>query len=227
MPIPKDFTISPAIPEHFSAPLTPPPENTIYLASGLIFSQQGPSLSSSPTVSSTNSPLRVLLIKRAPSVHYPLDNKWDFPGGGIEFGIPSPSSTSPPISTYDPPAEGEADGSIIHAAVREVHEETGLHATNVAAYIGADSWVTGSSSSKSGKKTVVKFYFLVEVQEFEGATSGDEWEKVAVKLMAEEHTEFVWAKEDEVEGFTFISQEQMEMAIKAFEKWRELRISNA
>jgi 8-oxo-dGTP pyrophosphatase MutT (NUDIX family) len=218
--LPLTLEISSDIPSKFSAPLTAPPNNTVHLASGFVFSRavdldlSSNSILSTPSVS----PLRILLLKRAPSVRFPLDDKWDFPGGGIEYG---------PGNYFDSTSDVPADSSVIHAAVREVWEETGLTVRKIAAYVGQDSWF-------HGEKKVVKFCFLVEVKELptrlrqteqEKEAASEPWRDVCVKLMDEEHTEYAWATEEEVTAYEFISMEQMGMVLKAFETWRQLRDS--
>ncbi|GIZ48239.1 hypothetical protein CKM354_001130700 [Cercospora kikuchii] len=81
------------------------------------------------------------------------------------------------------------DESILHGAARELLEETGLTAIRIGPQIGQGELF----SSRSGKM-ICKFKFFVEVE------LDDEGRPSAVKLDPEEHQQYVWATQQEVEA---------------------------
>jgi 8-oxo-dGTP pyrophosphatase MutT (NUDIX family) len=106
---------------------------------------------------------RVLLLQRAASDEDP--NKWEPPGGACD----------------------DEDETILHAAVRELWEEAGLHAARIGGLVGDPYFFTLSD----GKK-VCQFNFAVHLRT-DSATS-----PLTVELNPEEHQHFVWATESEV-----------------------------
>lgn len=106
---------------------------------------------------------RVLLIQRSGSDSMP--NLWEVPGGGCDH----------------------EDTSILHAAARELWEETGLEAIHISASIGDPHLFV----SRSGKH-IGKFDFVVQVKK------DTEGRFPQAKLNPEEHQRFLWASEDEV-----------------------------
>ncbi|KAK4153827.1 NUDIX hydrolase domain-like protein [Chaetomidium leptoderma] len=103
---------------------------------------------------------RVLLIQRAPHDGFPL--KWECAGGGV-----------------DP-----TDATILHAACREVREETGLAVTHVADVVDTIDFL-GHGDNTSWRKIT----FLVVLSD------GD---VPVVRLDADEHVDAVWAAEGDV-----------------------------
>ena len=108
---------------------------------------------------------KVLLIQRAKHDSFP--NKWELPGGAADW----------------------EDPSLLHAAARELWEESGLFAKGFTHVVtegpGREPGFVFSSRSKT--ETYCRFTFQVEVEDCD-----------AVKLDPNEHQDFVWASEDEV-----------------------------
>ncbi|KAF2213481.1 hypothetical protein CERZMDRAFT_90461 [Cercospora zeae-maydis SCOH1-5] len=107
---------------------------------------------------------RILLLQRSETDSMP--GRWEIPGGACDGG----------------------DASILHAAARELWEETGLKAVRIGPQVGEGEFFT----SQSGKN-ICKFTFIVEVE------LGDKG-RPAVKLDPEEHQQYVWATQREVEA---------------------------
>ncbi|KAH8902876.1 hypothetical protein BR93DRAFT_931732 [Coniochaeta sp. PMI_546] len=107
-------------------------------------------------------PLHLLLQKR--SAHDSMPGRWEIPGGGCDH----------------------EDESILHGAVRELWEESGLVATAVVARVGGEHVFFSRRGMRIGK-----FNFEVEV---EGGTGE---EPPVVRLDANEHEDYVWATEEE------------------------------
>lgn len=105
---------------------------------------------------------RLLLLQRAASDSNP--NKWEPPGG----------------------ASDDDDPSILHAAARELWEETGLMAAHIAGLAGHPYIFT----LRNGKR-VCRFNFTVYAERDDGVLP-------VVQLDPKEHQKFVWATEDEV-----------------------------
>ncbi|KAI0017548.1 NUDIX hydrolase domain-like protein [Xylariomycetidae sp. FL0641] len=99
---------------------------------------------------------RLLLVQRAATDSMPL--LWEIPGGATDF----------------------EDESILHAAVRELWEETGLRATMVNGLVGPEH----ALRSRSGR-LFSKYSFMMEVEGYD------------VRLDPEEHQAFLWVNEDE------------------------------
>ncbi|KAF2433567.1 hypothetical protein EJ08DRAFT_570290, partial [Tothia fuscella] len=104
---------------------------------------------------------RVLLVQRS-SQEKSYKSYWEIPGGSCEF----------------------TDASILHAAAREVFEETGLHVSHFRCQLGEGLHFETGPTVK--RKQWMKFTFDVEVEEAE------------VPLNPEEHQKWVWAMEEEV-----------------------------
>ena len=135
-------------------------------------------------VSSAPNP-RVLLLQRAP--HDSNPNKWEPPGGACD----------------------DTDASILHAAARELFEETSLQAERFVSVVG-DPYVF---KLRSGK-VVGRFYYLVEVDDVK-----------SVKLDPNEHQDYVWVGEAEVregrratgEKIEITAKEVVDLILKGFE----------
>ncbi|KAF5130410.1 hypothetical protein E5D57_006748 [Metarhizium anisopliae] len=102
--------------------------------------------------------------------HDSMPDLWEVPGGAVDAD----------------------DASILHGCARELWEEAGLAARRVARLVtegpGADAFQEFRNSTRS--KLIGKFQFEVEVEVADGQ---------AVRLDPNEHQDFVWATEDEVE----------------------------
>lgn len=112
----------------------------------------------------TSSELRVLLLQRADSDSNP--KKWEPPGGAVD----------------------DDDKSILHAAARELWEETGLRAARIGGPVGEPHFFARSNGEK-----VCRFNFAVHVSIEEGTA-------LTAKLDPNEHQQFVWATEREVKA---------------------------
>jgi 8-oxo-dGTP pyrophosphatase MutT (NUDIX family) len=112
----------------------------------------------------TSSEPRVLLLQRAASDSNP--NKWEPPGGAVD----------------------DNDKSILHAAARELWEETGLQAARIGGPVGEPHFFARSNGEK-----VCRFNFAVHV-------SIEERTALTAKLNPNEHQQFVWATEREVKA---------------------------
>ncbi|CAJ2506802.1 Uu.00g079880.m01.CDS01 [Anthostomella pinea] len=120
---------------------------------------------------------KLLLVQRA--VHDSMPEKWEVPGGASDF----------------------EDGSLLHAVVRELWEESGLRATAVGKAIAVDDRFT----TKRRNLQMRKFSFMVSVEGYH------------VKLDDNEHQKFSWVSEDEARvrrcgdidlDYTDLAQEQ-------------------
>lgn len=107
---------------------------------------------------------RILLLQRAPGDSMP--NLWETPGGACDTD----------------------DKTILHAAARELWEETKLVATSVGPMIGQYTFKTGSG------KSVRKLNFVVQVERQNDHGDSD----FEVRLRLDEHQDFLWATEEEV-----------------------------
>jgi 8-oxo-dGTP pyrophosphatase MutT (NUDIX family) len=140
-----------------------------------------------------STPNRILLIQRAASDSMP--NLWEIPGGSCD----------------------KEDPSILHGAVRELWEESGLKAVSIGPQVGG-----GYLFKTRAGKQVCKFNFLVEAEK-------DADGNLEVKLSASEHQNYLWATEEEVKGgkasdvdLNFTNREQKGVVLQAFEARRDL-----
>lgn len=144
---------------------------------------------------------RILLLQRASTDSMP--NLWEIPGGGC-----------------DP-----EDPSIIYAVVRELEEEAGLKAASVGLQL-SEGYIFPTRSGK----IVCKFNFLVEVEDGEAKTlDRDEHGWVKVKLDPNEHQNYVWATEEDVQAgsvgdvkISFTTVEQSQVIVEAFTARRKM-----
>lgn len=151
-----------------------------------------------------------------------MPNLWEVPGGAVDAD----------------------DATILHGTARELLEESGLHAVRVGPLVRAisDSRPKSDHDHKQSPQQhlkqppydddgqvfltrsgnlVAKFHFLVEVAE---GVEGD------VKCDPAEHSEWLWATEQEVEGcvvdgrqILFTTIEQREAVLQGFRVWKKLR----
>lgn len=111
---------------------------------------------------------RILLVRRAPGDSMP--NLWECPGGGV-----------------DPD-----DPTLVDAAARELQEEAGLRAVSVLGVVAEGEERPGRPqwwpfTNRDGSKLLARVAFEMGVEEFG-----------PVVLDPEEHTDHVWASEEEV-----------------------------
>jgi 8-oxo-dGTP pyrophosphatase MutT (NUDIX family) len=110
----------------------------------------------------------------------------------------------------------EPDETLLHAAVRELKEETGLRATRIVRKVTEFGW--SEVSKRTGKhNNWRKHVFEVEVESLED-----------VVLDPIEHQRFLWATEEEVQEdkagdviFTYITPPNKVVKLEAFRKRRE------
>ena len=91
------------------------------------------------------------------------------------------------------------DESVVHAVAREVLEETHLIVSNIVGEIEETTW-----ESKDQSKSNIQLNHVVTVQE------GD------VKLNPEEHSDWQWVQEGQVEGL-YMTAEMREVVNDAFQ----------
>ncbi|KAI1393180.1 NUDIX hydrolase domain-like protein [Hypoxylon trugodes] len=125
---------------------------------------------------------KMLLVQRA--AHDSLPLLWEIPGG----------------------ASDPEDESLLHAAVRELWEETGLHAKSIVALVDK-----GQAFLIRGGFRMCKFSFLIEVKGYD------------VKLDPNEHQAYLWVTEEEAQSgkcgeieFEYTFKEQQLAVYKAF-----------
>lgn len=156
-PLPKfDFTLDPSLKE-FTVSLKS------YLASHPEYDAIGTGclvFHTPPPPSGT--PPHLLVQKRA--AHDSMPGRWEIPGGGCDY----------------------EDESILHGAVRELWEESGLVAARVKARVGGEHVFF----SRRGMR-ISKVNFMVEVEG--GAGEGPP----EVRLDANEHEDYSWVTEEE------------------------------
>lgn len=130
-------------------------------------------LSTNPTVAKLlvcalvmHSNSHVLLVQRAATDGFPLC--WECPGGGVE----------------------NDDETILHALVRELHEETGLKARHIRALVDDKTEFEGRGGIWR------KITCLVEVQDSEKDDGSARMPQVSLEPL--EHQDFLWATEEEI-----------------------------
>ncbi|XPT00296.1 hypothetical protein M3J09_009452 [Ascochyta lentis] len=137
---------------------------------------------------------RLLLVQRAKD-EKAFPDAWEVPGGKMD----------------------DTDETILHAAARELKEETGLTATRVVRKVTQFTFSDGWGNRPT--KTWLKLIFQFEVADLD-----------AVVLGPIEHQSHVWASEEEVakdlvaEGSTplrYISQQNKHVKLEAFRLQRE------
>lgn len=107
---------------------------------------------------------RILLLQRAASDSYP--GKWEPPGGAVD----------------------DEDLSILHAAARELWEETGLQASRIGGPVGDPQFFPRSNGDQ-----ICRFTFAVNV-------SSENESALTAELDPKEHQAHVWATEAEVKA---------------------------
>ncbi|KAB5559549.1 NUDIX hydrolase domain-like protein [Coniochaeta sp. 2T2.1] len=182
------------------------PEYDAIATGSLVFWRPPPSLSPSTShppqsPSSSSPPPRILLQKRA--AHDSMPGRWETPGGGCDLD----------------------DESVLHAAARELWEESRLVAGHVAARVGGEHVFFSRRGMRIGKLN-----FVVEVVMDDGAGIGEgEGSPPRVQLDANEHEDFVWASEGECRAgkirdgreLVFTTRAQEEVVYEAFGWWKK------
>ncbi|RYP70366.1 hypothetical protein DL769_004992 [Monosporascus sp. CRB-8-3] len=145
--------------------------------------------------------LRILLLQRAPTDSMPL--RWEIPGGTCDH----------------------EDETLLHAAARELWEESGLRVTSIEALVFSGSG-TGTGAGvidrdvffSRGGLRIRKFSFVVGVEEG----------PATVRLDPAEHTAFLWVTEEEARrgrcgdvALEFTTPRQREVVLEAFRVMRE------
>jgi 8-oxo-dGTP pyrophosphatase MutT (NUDIX family) len=141
---------------------------------------------------------RVLLLRRSmrtPPDQYP--GTWDFPGGRFET----------------------SDETMVDAVKREVFEETGLHVSQITAFVGISYW----TKPKYPARKWGKFCFIVEAEE-QKDVAGFDLKSIPIKLSPDEHDDFYWATEEEVKDgplagngpFVFIGKDGGKLVSQSF-----------
>lgn len=130
---------------------------------------------------------RILLLQRAASDSYP--GKWEPPGGAVD----------------------DEDLTILHAAARELWEETGLQASHIGGPVGDPHFF-----SRSNGDQICRFTFAVRVLSENGSA-------LTAKLDPKEHQAHVWATEAEVKAgrtgdiqLEFVRDEVKQTVLSAF-----------
>ncbi|KAI1373014.1 NUDIX hydrolase domain-like protein [Hypoxylon crocopeplum] len=126
---------------------------------------------------------KLLLVQRA--AHDSLPSLWEIPGGSCDF----------------------EDESLLHAAARELWEESGLRAKSIVSLVGE-----GLPFFIGKKRRMCKYSFLIEVEGYE------------VELDPNEHQSYLWVTEDEARAgkcgnveFKYTFPEQQLAVYEAFE----------
>ncbi|KAF1980197.1 hypothetical protein BU23DRAFT_585972 [Bimuria novae-zelandiae CBS 107.79] len=133
----------------------------------------------------------LLLIKRAASERA-FPNFWEIPGGKVD----------------------EPDESLLHAAVRELKEETSLEATRVDRQVTDITFLIPNPKGKMDRW--MKLIFEMEVKQLD------------VKLEPTEHDDYLFATEDQIESeragdvvLRYISPDNKRVLLEAFKRRRE------
>lgn len=149
-----------------------------------------------PPSSHTSAP-RLLVMKR--SAHDSMPGRWETPGGGCDLD----------------------DESILHGAVRDLREESGLVAARVTARVGGEQVFF----SRRGMR-ICKVNFDVEVQGGRGE------EPPEVRLDPNEHEAFLWITEEEARAgrtgeveLRFTTRQQEEVIWEEFERRRAVEVN--
>ncbi|KAF2877470.1 NUDIX hydrolase domain-like protein [Massariosphaeria phaeospora] len=145
------------------APFDYPPSLQMYMVSGKQFVQQNPRYHVVCTgIVVFNDVGKLLLVRRAANEKaYP--NMWEIPGGMVD----------------------DTDETIIHGAIRELKEETGLTATKVVRKVGEMEF---TSDKKDGSEVRwIKHIFEMEFEDID-----------ALVLDPVEHQQHLFATEDEI-----------------------------
>lgn len=127
---------------------------------------------------------RILLVQRSATDSMPL--RWEIPGGAVDPGE-----------------------TILAAVAREVREETGLAVTSIRGLVAHEDeksvGVDGGFFFRTTRgKTIVKFTFVVEVQDSE-----------KVRLDPDEHQDYVWATELECRAKRVVREKDAGIETKA------------
>lgn len=145
----------------------------------------------------------LLLVQRSMTDSFP--GAWEVPGGACDM----------------------EDPTILHAAARELMEETSLRATRFVRVVG--NGITFATKSDS---VWFKYFFEVEVEQKHDATNDDAQKNRSptfahfhITLDPKEHQDFCWATRQDIEAnmvdgkpLTFVSQEQKRDLLLGFER---------
>ncbi|KAL2040497.1 hypothetical protein N7G274_006940 [Stereocaulon virgatum] len=165
-----------------------------------------------PPRPSPNTRTKLLLLRRAPT-ESAFPNLWEVPGGSSDA----------------------TDPTVLHSLVREVFEETGMRVTRFLRGVGRGvEFVT--PGRKEEERRWMKLSFEVEVLEIHGGSGhmygekdnvagdgdgdgdGDGEIDVEITLDPEEHSEYVWATEQDIRGdrYSIVTPEQKEIMLEGF-----------
>ncbi|KAF4979057.1 hypothetical protein FZEAL_4667 [Fusarium zealandicum] len=165
----------------------------------------------------TNPQGQILLIRRAAHDSWPL--QWEVPGGCVDA----------------------SDATLVAAAVRELHEETGLRATAVRCVVRLAP-PDDAAPDKPADALEVDLRVLGDVVVF--SDGGEVWGKMTawvdvescdvVRICDDEHCEFAWVTEQETRDtrfkdgrdLDFVSDGVRRTVLEGFRLWRDQKESN-
>jgi 8-oxo-dGTP pyrophosphatase MutT (NUDIX family) len=134
---------------------------------------------------------RLLIVQRAKNDSMPL--LWEIPGGGVE----------------------NKDESLLHAAVRELWEESGLRAHHVHQLVGEGY----EFLSRRDRKSYCRYCFTIHVDGYD------------VKLKPDEHQAYLWVTEEEAMAkkcgdvkFAYTTRNQEEYIPTAFKLYMDYKL---
>lgn len=162
-------------------------------------------------------PPRLLLLQRAQTDTLPL--KWELPGGSVDL----------PGSSGEAGGAGGGDASLVHGAVRELREETGLVARGVVRELGVQREFYEDVTVGGGQRVLTWRMVVFEVDvDFDGKEEAEGGPKV--RLAPGEHVRYLWCTEEDVragwcEGveLELTDEEWRGIMLRAFELHREGR----
>ena len=200
---------------------------TNLVVSGFIFAPSSSSTTTKasppPASASSPSPLRLLIVQRAPTERS-FRNQWEVPGGSCDV----------------------SDPTILHSLARETFEETGLHLTRFRRQIGGgEEFVTGYGARL---KRWFKLSFEIEVAEVDpsgsyggafgkhnhvaaekgkgsdgvevvdGVGAFDNMNGVSVTLDPAEHQAYAWVSEEDIKAdvYDITTAKAKDLMLEAF-----------
>lgn len=136
-------------------------------------------------------PVRLLILQRS-HLKYGFPELWEVPETGSE----------------------PMDPTILHAVTRSTLEKTGLHLKKFVGLVGDGETINGTDELKS-----LKLSFEIEVKELAGLGKLG-LDHLQVKLDPEEHQEFYWATEQDINDdiFPAVTPEAKALILRAFEQ---------